>query len=67
MIRENERHLRKANKCHIWWNKLYPEQDYKVRNCDHITEKYRSDVHQSCNVSCQLTNMMRVNFHNLRG
>ena len=41
--------------------------DNKVRDHDHVTEKYRGSVHWNCNINLKLTKKLPVIFHNLKG
>ena len=66
MRRENERHFRKANKCHIC-NKLGFKQYSWVRDHCPITDEYRGSAYHSCNTNFQLAKKIPVIFHNLRG
>ena len=54
------------NKCWIC-NKLFADEDKKVRDRDHITGKYRGVAHSGCNINLKLTKKVSVIFHNLRG
>ena len=49
------------------YNKLFDVGDNKVRDHCHITRKYRSSSHWSCNINLKLTKKVPVIFHNLRG
>ena len=59
---EDEERLQSSNKCWIC-NKLFAEEDKKVRDHDHITGKYRGPAHSSCNINLKAPAI----FHNLRG
>ena len=48
MNKENERHFREDNKCHIC-NKLYSEKDVSVRN------HFRGSPHKICNADYSLS------------
>ena len=41
--------------------------DNKVRDHNHVTEKYRGSVHWNCNINLKLTKKLPVIFHNLKG
>ena len=52
------------NECWIC-NKLFNEEDKKVRDQDHITGKYRGSPHSNCNINLKLTKIVPAIFHNL--
>ena len=54
---------------HICWTgeKLIDDNDEKVRDHCHITEKFRGAAHWSYNINLQLTKKVPIIFHNLRG
>ena len=62
---EDEEKFQLSNKCWIC-NKLFTEEDKKVRDHDHITGKYRDSAHSNCNINLKLTKKFPVIFHNLR-
>ena len=62
---EDEEKFQLSNKCWIC-NKLFTEEDKKVRDHDHITGKYRDSAHSNCNINLKLTKKFPVTFHNLR-
>ena len=69
MTKEDEEEFQKANKCHIC-NKKYTNEDIKVRDHCHITDKYRGSAHQDCNLKLRIKPeeiKIPVIFHNLRG
>ena len=47
--------------------KIIEDDDDKVRDHCHITGKFRGAAHWSCNINLQLTKIVPVIFHNLRG
>ena len=47
--------------------KIIDNEDEKVRDCCHITGKFRGSAHWDCNISFQLTKKIPVIFHNLKG
>ena len=53
-----------SNKCWIC-NKLFTEDDKKLRDHGHITEKYRGSAHSNCNINLRLTKKFPVIFHSL--
>ena len=55
-----------SNICWIC-DKLFDVGDDRVRDHCHITGKYRGAAHWSCNVNLNLSEKIRVIFHNLRG
>ena len=48
-------------------NNKFSKNDYKVRDHNHITLKYRGAAHNSCNSKLKLSYKIPVIFHNLRG
>ena len=50
MSAEDEERLQSRNKCWIC-NKLFDVGDNKVRDHDHVTEKYRGSAHWSCKIN----------------
>ena len=54
------------NSCWIC-DKLFDVEDDKVRDHCHITGKYKSAAHCSCNINLKLSRQFPVIFHNLRG
>ena len=47
--------------------KLINHDDEKVRDHCHITSKFSGAAHQNCNLNFQLTKIIPVIFHNLKG
>ena len=47
--------------------KLSDDDNEKVRDYCHVTGKFRSAAHWSCNINLQLTKNVSVIFHNLKG
>ena len=67
IISEKEEHLfQQSNICWIC-EKLIDNDDKKVRDHCHVTEKFKGAAHWSCNINLQLTKKVPVIFHNLRG
>ena len=50
MFAEDEKRFQSSNKCSIC-NRIFAAEDNKVRDHDHVTEKYRSSTHWSCNIN----------------
>ena len=46
---------------------MFPAEDNKVRDHDHVTGKYRGAAHWSWNINLKLTKKVPVIFHNLKG
>ena len=66
MSEKEEEQFQSSNICWICKN-LIDDDDEKVRDHCHITEKFRGATHWSCNTNLQLTKKVPVIFHNLRG
>ena len=66
MSTEKEETFQLTNSCWIC-DKLFYVGDDKVRDHCHITEKYRSAGHWSCNINLKLAKKISIIFHNLRG
>ena len=47
--------------------KVFTDKDEKVRDHDHITEKFRGAAHSDCNINLKWTKKGPILFHNLRG
>ena len=66
MSAEDERRFQSSDEC--WTcNKLFIAGDNKVRDHDHIAEKYRGPAQWSCNINLTLTKKVSVIFYNLIG
>ena len=63
---EDERSFKSSNKCWIR-NMLFAEGDNKVRDHDHVTEKYKGSAHQNYSNNLKLTKKVPAIFHNLKG
>ena len=50
---EDEKRFQSSNKCWIC-NKLFTDEDKKVRDHDHITGRYRGSPHSDCNINLKL-------------
>ena len=48
-------------------NRLFTDEDKKVRDHDHMTGKYTGSAHSNCNINLKLTKEVAVINHNLRG
>ena len=66
MSEEEKQQFQSSNTCWICEN-LIENDNEKVRNHCHITEKFRGAARWSCNINLQLTKNVPVIFHNLRG
>ena len=67
IMSEEEEHLfQQSNSCWIC-EKLIDNDDEKVRDHCHITEKFRGAAHWSFNINLQLTKKVPIITHNLRG
>ena len=67
IMSEEEKHLfQESNSCWIF-KKLIENDEEKVRDHCHVTEKFRGAEHWNCNINFQLTKKVPVIFHNLRG
>ena len=65
MSEKEEQRFQSSNKCWLC-DKLFDVGDNKVRDHCHITGKYRSSAHWSCNINLKLTKKVPVIFHNLK-
>ena len=61
---EDEESFKSSNKCCIC-NKLFAEEDNKVRDHDHVTGKCRGSVRWICNINLKLTKKVHLKYHNL--
>ena len=67
IMSEEEEHLfQQINSCYIC-EKLIDNDDGKVRDHCHITDKFRGAADWSCNINLRLTKEVPIIFHNLRG
>ena len=66
MFVEDERSFKSSAKCWIC-NKLFAAGDNKVRDHDHVTEKYRYSANWNCNTNLKFTKKIPVIFYNLKG
>ena len=51
---QDKKIFQSSNKCWIC-NKLFTDEDKKVRDHDYITGKYRGSTHSDCNINLILT------------
>ena len=58
---ENERNFKSSNRCWIW-NKLFTQEENRVRDHDYVTGQYKASAHWSCNVNLRLTKKAPVIF-----
>ena len=65
MAKEGNEDFKSSNKCWICDNG-YVDNDVKVRDHCHITEKYRGFAHGDCNISLKLNQKVPVVFNNLQ-
>ena len=66
MSEEKEHLFQQSNSCWIF-KKLIDNDEEIVSDHYHVTGKFRSEAHGSCNINLQLTKNFPVIFHNLRG
>ena len=66
MSEKEEERFQSSNICWIC-KKLIDGDNEKVRDYCHVTGKFRGAAHWSCTINLQLTEKVRVIFHNLRG
>ena len=64
MTNEDNEDFKNSSKCWICDND-YIDNDVKVRDHCHITEKCRA-VHRDCNINVKLNDKIPVIFHNLK-
>ena len=57
--------FKNSTKCWVCDNN-YVDNDIKVRDCCHITGKYRNTAHTDCNIFLKLNHKIPVVFHNLK-
>ena len=56
--------FKKAQRCYIC-DKPFTEKDYKVKDHNHLSGKYRGPAHRSCNLKIRYPNYIPVFMHNL--
>ena len=64
LTKEDKEDFKNSTKCWICDNN-YLDNDVKVRDHCHITEKYRGYAHRDCNINLKLNHKIPVLFHNL--
>ena len=64
-IKEDNEIFKNSTKCWICDND-YIDNDVKVRDHCHITEKYRESVHRDWNINLKLNHKIPVMLHNLK-
>ena len=69
MTKEDKKHYKKSNTCHICDKKIIETpKNKKVRDHNHLTGKYRGPAHQDCNLNfTHWKSFIPVIFHNLTG
>ena len=63
---KDEEKLQSSSKCWLC-KKLFTDEDKKVSDHNHITEKYRGQAHSNCNINFKLNKNVPMIFYNLRG
>ena len=66
MSKDREELFQQSNSCCIC-EKLIGNDNKKIRDHCHVTEKFRGSDHWNCNINFQLMKKVPVIFHNLRG
>ena len=66
MSEKEEEQFQSSNMCWIC-KKFIENDDQKVRDHGHVSQKYKSPAHWSCNINLQLTKKFPIIFHHLRG
>ena len=56
--------FKKAQRCYIC-DKPFTEKDYKVKDHNHLSGKYRGPAHRSCNLKIRYPNYIPIFMHNL--
>jgi hypothetical protein len=64
--REDKKQFKDATTCYIC-NGTYTAKNYKVRDHDHSTGRYRGAAHTRCNICYYSNRYLPVFFHNLKG
>ncbi|XP_067947655.1 uncharacterized protein [Watersipora subatra] len=63
---EQEREFKTATECYMCGREA-TEEDWLVRDHDHVSGSYRGPAHNSCNLKHRQTKKINVIFHNLKG
>ena len=63
MTKEDNKNFKNSTKCWIGEDNYF-DNDVKVRDHYHITEKYRGSAHRDCRVNLKLNHKIHVVFHN---
>src|SRR5437867_1001934 len=66
MTRDDWNNYNHAKCCYIC-NEKFTRDKYKVRDHNHITDKYRGAACNKCNLKLRLTTTISVIYHNLKG
>jgi hypothetical protein len=66
MTNDDWKNYNDAKRCYIC-NETFTKENYKVRDHNHITDKYRGAAHTKCNLRYRLSTTIPVIFHNLKG
>ncbi|XP_067936706.1 uncharacterized protein [Watersipora subatra] len=64
---EQEREFKTATECYMCGREATEEEDWLVRDHDHVSGSYRGPAHNSCNLKHRQTKKINVIFHNLKG
>ena len=64
MTKEDNENFKNSTKCWIC-DHDYIDNDAKVRDHCHITERYRGSAHRNCNINLKLNHKIHAVFHNL--
>ena len=65
LTRDEEEEYRNATICHIC-EEPFSATDIKVRDHCHLTGRFRSAAHSTCNLNYKITNTIPIFFHNLK-
>lgn len=66
LTQEDEETFANAAVCKLC-KRPFTESDFKVRDHDHLTGRFRQALHNSCNLKLKMPSHIPVIFHNLRG
>lgn len=59
--------INNSNSCHICGKAFTDPEDYKVRDHDHLTGKFRGIAHNTCNLKFRKPHFLPIFIHNLSG